>query len=516
MSRHGEQVRERFRVHVWLDEVDRATSDRLQIAARANGSSSEQHENASNVPLPESGPSSVGSNRMSESCANNATVQNPALPSGPQYVHTRSTSTGSLQQLQRADVPLEYRVPLPKSIPTSDEQSVSIVVRQGRRSSAHNTEQDTTQPYSPIETPNGNRSNNTDSSRFPGRGRVSQQHNLDASGINEPDASSPGAATGLNTASHIHFESQPPRLNYWQNMAALMDYLPHLKSIGPENGRHKTAGVLLIEDVSAGLIESLGSVFEIDPESFAEHLNRSGYDGLDYEDEPSTRWETHGMPKAHTSLKWYRPVQENPKITQWMKDPRSLLDPVYDNAPRGSNNVETFEFLDFPRLQRASTTRMWNEASNMTMQTRRSARTNRYWNNDTGLSERRKIPGSITWSDSIYRVDGQRNMHAMLHQAVVSTNIFRRSLPLSTRPTGTTETTESLTGWRSKFGARKGKKVVARAAHVVRKSSEDAWESGAVPKAWEEKASFFKYDKSRVPISMQIPEFGASAYVERR
>lgn len=194
---------------------------------------------------------------------------------------------------------------------------------------------------------------------------------------------------------------------------------------------------MLIEDLSASLIETLGAVFEIDPEFFAEHLNRSGYNGTDYDDALPPHWETHGMPKAHTSMKWYRPVQQNPKVTQWMAKPSTILDMVSVN--RDEDDTESAE----------------------------------------------RVPGSVTWTSTEVDIDGK--YIERLHQAVISTNIFRRSWSLSTRPASRTEASGQL------------------ASLMVRDiMKEEGWKRNAVPTAWEEKASFFHYVKSAVPISMWL------------
>ena len=140
--------------------------------------------------------------------------------------------------------------------------------------------------------------------------------------------------------------------------------------------------VILVEDLSHVLIESFGSAFKIDPEFFAEHLNRSGYSGVDYYDASPMHWETHNMSKAHACVKWYKVVQQNPKVTEWLKNPSTLLD--WTLVGKGENE--------------------------------------------------RRVPGSIVKQDPAFDASGRPNMSRMEHQYSVDCNIFRRGWPLSTRP----------------------------------------------------------------------------------
>ena len=281
--------------------------------------------------------------------------------------------------------------------------------------------------------------------------------------------------------------------DYWARIEPLLECLPDLRTVSASNGRYRNKGsvtcmdyirsrvrprvhrklkpggafeqrvgelkhildpqvitrYILIEDLSPEVISCIGSVFEVDPELFAEHINRSGYGGMDYGDPLPSHW----MSEAHISLKWYRPVKQHPKITQWLETPRTLLD-----------------------LQKRKPT-------------------------DDTISAKRAVPGSIPWSDSTYGPDGRPDKNAKSHQVQISTNIFRSCRTLSTRPSTRKEALNVKSGsiLRSSLS-----RAYRKPAHV-NLDSETSWTSDTVPTAWEEKASFFRYNKGSVPISTYTP-----------
>jgi hypothetical protein len=144
---------------------------------------------------------------------------------------------------------------------------------------------------------------------------------------------------------------RPTNQNYWENIKPLTQILPHLKAIQPPNGRHQRVGrlksidyfnngmapqlgisleisaqsdrdqlvtelqnlkiahenvasrMIIAEDLCSELIGALGLAFDLDPEFFAEHLNRSGYHEFDYEDSPPTRWNTAQLQKSCCRLR---------------------------------------------------------------------------------------------------------------------------------------------------------------------------------------------------------------------
>jgi hypothetical protein len=215
--------------------------------------------------------------------------------------------------------------------------------------------------------------------------------------------------------------------DYWEDIRPITQILPHLEAIQPPSGRHKRRGwlkamdyfndgtasqvgrwkfgprsdpqklatwlhdlkrvrddavasrMIIAEDLCPEVIAALGSVFELDPEFFAEHLNRSGYSGADYGDSPPTRWNTAHLPKNYASMTWRRPVYQSAKVAELLQTPSAILD-----------------------LQ------------------------------EEGSKDKRSTPkNAATWRDAEFDVSGERNMQAMEHNPLVDTNIFRQSWPLS-------------------------------------------------------------------------------------
>jgi hypothetical protein len=197
--------------------------------------------------------------------------------------------------------------------------------------------------------------------------------------------------------------------------------------------------MILVEDLSPEIINCIGSVFEVDPELFAEHLNRSGYAGMDYDSPLPTYWTS----KAHVSLKWFRPVKQNPKVTELTSAPSALLNMMYPES--------LFKLT----------------------------------------------PGRIEWSDPVYGTDGRLREDASRHHAQISTNIFRRSYNLSARPSTRTTT-------RSGFGVQSSHSEQYTTSARVKDAPEVDWEPHAIPTAWEEKASFFRCSHGTVPIILLL------------
>jgi hypothetical protein len=81
-----------------------------------------------------------------------------------------------------------------------------------------------------------------------------------------------------------------------------------------------TKRLLLVQDLTPFLIASLGDSFDIDPEYFAEHLNRSGYHNHSYEEDLPRVWATRNFKKPWASLKWYRPVLQDYTIAKRLND----------------------------------------------------------------------------------------------------------------------------------------------------------------------------------------------------
>jgi hypothetical protein len=219
---------------------------------------------------------------------------------------------------------------------------------------------------------------------------------------------------------------------YWDNIKQLTQVLPHLKAIHPPNGRHERVGrlksidyfnngnapqiginlkigpqldrnelvselqnmkraddavvsrVVIVEDLCSELIGALGFAFDLDPEFFAEHINRSGYNSADYEDLSPERWNTAHLQKDYASTTWMRPVYQTLRVAELLQTPGVILDTRKESpgAPQ------------LPLIRANS---------------------------------------AAVWRDAEFNDKGERNVQAMKHTPVVDTNIFRQSWLLSER-----------------------------------------------------------------------------------
>ncbi|KAK4557012.1 hypothetical protein LTR86_005993 [Recurvomyces mirabilis] len=91
------------------------------------------------------------------------------------------------------------------------------------------------------------------------------------------------------------------------------------RAFGPARDPRVYLRVFLVEDLSPELINVLGSTFDVDPELFAEHLNRCGSRDHMYDETLPSRWKTNKMPKSYQSLRWYRPVRQPPEVLSWLQ-----------------------------------------------------------------------------------------------------------------------------------------------------------------------------------------------------
>ena len=85
--------------------------------------------------------------------------------------------------------------------------------------------------------------------------------------------------------------------------------------------------LIVAEDMSSNLIEQLGSLLDISPEPFEEHLLDSGWtDGLRVHQGVES-WNTHAMNKDYLTVKWYRPVKRQLLKPNTYEERLNLLDP---------------------------------------------------------------------------------------------------------------------------------------------------------------------------------------------
>jgi len=284
---------------------------------------------------------------------------------------------------------------------------------------------------------------------------------------------------------------QPTKQTYWENIRPLTQILPHLEAIQPPNGRHQRVGrlksidyfndgaapqvgisleldthfdqrqlvrelrklkkvednvtsrMVVVEDLCSELIGALGLVFGLDPEFFAEHLNRSGYSGADHEDFAPDRWKTAHLPKDYTSMTWMRPVYQSERMAKLLQTPEAILD-------------TRKEYPELPGLPLV----MANSAA--------------------------------VWRDAKFNDDGEPDGNAMKHTPLVDTNIFRRSWLLSGRSVS-----------RADFRDLGGEAQSDASSQSESSFSSKQKQVEFLPAAWEERVSFCYYgEDTGMPIGM--------------
>ena len=96
------------------------------------------------------------------------------------------------------------------------------------------------------------------------------------------------------------------KVEYYPKTWSGPDILHELSQVGIGSGLERR--IIIVEDLSPTLIDKLGSIFQITPEFFEEHLNRSGYSRDSYNDSDIRTWNSSLVKKNYFSLKWQRPV----------------------------------------------------------------------------------------------------------------------------------------------------------------------------------------------------------------
>ena len=89
--------------------------------------------------------------------------------------------------------------------------------------------------------------------------------------------------------------------------ATIEDFTRHLKDI-PSALKSR---VVIVEDLCPQLCCILGSVLDINPHFFAQHLLNAGHLNGKYDDVPDELWSTHDLKRDYVSIQWYRPVRPN-------------------------------------------------------------------------------------------------------------------------------------------------------------------------------------------------------------
>ena len=473
----------------WAGGIPLGSLEQLQQAAEVDSSPNQSRTNADFVLLPLSSTNSL------EPSLGPGTQHLPSGHSGRRSGEndsTRSRNSGNAPNAEQAQLPVAEA--LSGSIGNLSLQTASA-------GSLWNLENAGSAPELRIPLPESS-APSIEHAQQPGANPTSASNA--AGDANAPDTGQNQPADHAPEADHPGRRPRPPlELNYWQKIAPLVDCLPHLRSIDPQYGRHNDVGtvtcidyfqdpsppivrdsfdveqlnnrrtlsgrirklktisdakivtrIILVEDLCPDLIEALGSTFQIDPEFFAEHLNRSGYSRVDYDDAPPARWETYSMPKSHASMTWFRPVAQSPKVTEWLRNPSAFL----DKAMIGKDGHE------------------------------------------------KTVISSITWYDPEFTPDGRPNEFQMEHQAVVSTNIFRRSWALSARPSTPGERLQKPSKWMRNRDTREDRQTVPETGSLASGASGlhdlQKRRGGLIPTAWEERASFFFYNEAAAPIGM--------------
>ena len=85
--------------------------------------------------------------------------------------------------------------------------------------------------------------------------------------------------------------------------------------------------LIVAEDLSSDLIEQLGSLLDISPEPFEEHLLDSGWRNGVKTDRGADSWITQSMNKDYLTVKWYRPVKRHLLVPKTYEERVKLLDP---------------------------------------------------------------------------------------------------------------------------------------------------------------------------------------------
>lgn len=204
-----------------------------------------------------------------------------------------------------------------------------------------------------------------------------------------------------------------------------------------------------MEDLSPELLSTIGYVFHVDPECFAEHLNRSGYNGVDYDDLEPDRWTGSRMAKRHTSITWFRPVRQHRRVTEWLGDPRSLLDKS--------------------KIQK---------------------------------KVQRTVLNTHTWSDPAYDSKGRLRPQAMDHRVQVETNVFRRSWSLSARPSNQGDFSRTSSALPQGGNTRTLQSTTDSDSDSDEYANTQRADAELVPTAWEERATFFPCTDFEVPIGV--------------
>ena len=462
-----------YNVRSWAEEIPLGSLDQLQQAAGRSHLLRGDVDNPASISLPASRESSV-QDTGSEDFPRERINEHSALEARDQL---RLNTTDAI------NVPLPESSGLGRGRVTSDTISTVDSLAQlqtAEISSLEQLYQPNTAEALDIPLPE---------SSGPGSHRSSSEVVSNVDSLAQLHAASVSAPTEQPTEQPTERRpKRPAKKTYWENIRPLTQILPHLKAIQPPNGRHQRVGrlksinyfnngtapqidisleldaqfdqrqlvrdlralkeveddvasrLVVVEDLCSELIGALGLAFELDPEFFAEHLNRSGYNGADHEDFSPDRWKTAHLQKDYTSMTWMRPVYQSERMAKLLQTPEAILD-----KPK--------EFPEDPLAQ---------------------------------------LNSAAVWKDAKFNDKGEPDVQAMKHTPLVDTNIFRQSWLLSGRSVSRAEFQDLGDEGQSDASSQSGS--CSPSKHK---------EAEFLPAAWEERVSFcYHGEDTEMPIGM--------------
>jgi hypothetical protein len=108
--------------------------------------------------------------------------------------------------------------------------------------------------------------------------------------------------------------------------------------------------IIMIEDLNTAVMEGLNSAFIMNPEMFAEHLNKSHYGSSTYEDPEPASWNFRSEEKSYISLRWFRPINKIDAIPMNSAARRDLLERGHTEWQHSGNDPLNESSKAHPRI----------------------------------------------------------------------------------------------------------------------------------------------------------------------
>jgi hypothetical protein len=147
----------------------------------------------------------------------------------------------------------------------------------------------------------------------------------------------------------------PDKLNFREKLLQTLNY------------KEPSSRLVIVDDLSPLLVETIGSAYWMSPEFFLAHLYRSRCNPAFYKQIPPPMWNTSIVPQDYVSVSWYRPVNiychllalygEDDEVQS--AGAKSLLS--FNDRDRGPFQLATNIFRNHLQL---STTRAFTSSSN--------------------------------------------------------------------------------------------------------------------------------------------------------